>query len=1002
MGRLVLASLFAGTAPAAVRAPAFLERLPLRFEENRGQASPSTRFVARGPNYALALEPSGSALFWSDLSRRTSARIRMNLIGANRGARLEPSDPLAVRTTYLRGQDPSGWLAGVDSYGRVTYRGVYQGVDLAFYGAGGTLEYDFLVRPGADPDRIRFRLEGADGVRLEPGGSLLVSTPAGEARWEKPVVYQTIAGERREVAGRFRLVGKRTVAFALGAYDRQRTLVIDPALSFATYLGGTGNDAARAVTADSSGNMYVAGYTTSQDLPVTSGVSQSAYGGQTVNFMTGDAFVAKFSPSGTPVYITYLGGRGDDIAMGLAVDTSGNAWVTGCTNSDNFPVKNALQAKFGGSGGNVRLITGDAFVAELNPQGSQLLYGTYLGGTQDDAGTAIAVDASGMVYVTGTTLSRNNFPISANAYQADLAGSGGEPTLPDPHNFQAFIAGDAFVVKLNPAAATPAAQLIYGTYIGGRLDDAPLAIAVDANGFAYIAGYTLSPDFPVTAGASQTRYGGPDTINNVFFNLGDGFVAKLSADGSKLLAATYLGGTGDDAIAALALDASANVYVTGCTTSYHDFPLTQGVLQSKHNGPYSPASGVDELLGDAFVAKLKPDLSGLVFSTFLGGKGDDTGAAIAVDAGGNVYVAGQTNSPDFPLSADAAQKTFGGSGGQNAFEQLGDGFVVQLTPAGNAMKYGTYLGGNGDDLIAGMAIDTSGNVYVSGSTMSGNFPVTKGAFQSAFSPIKGTALGRVHGHSFAARYAGFSTGSAAAIALAALANAASFAPGAVSPGMVFAAFGSGIGPQNPAGATFGSSGQLLDTNSGGARVLFNNTLAPITYASATQVNGIVPYEVAGQSTVQVVAQYGGQSSAPITVNVNPSAPGLFSADYTGRGQGAIYNQDGTPNSSSNPAHPGDIIVLFGTGEGQTDPPGVDGLVASSTYPKPHLGYAVSIGGVSVAPTDIRYFGAVPGVVAGVFQVNAVVPASVTAGNQPVVVTVGNASSQQNLTVAIAP
>jgi uncharacterized protein (TIGR03437 family) len=980
---------------AAVRPPAFLQKLPLRFEANRGQGGTSASFLARGPNYTLTLSAEGSSLSWVDTARGRGARIHMRLAGARPGVRLEGADPLATRTSYFRGSDPASWLADVPVYGRVNYGEVYPGVGLTFYGKNGALEYDFVVQPGADPGKIRLQVGGARRVRLDSNGNLVLSTEAGDVRWEKPEVYQTASGARRPVAGRFRLAGRNTVAFVLGPYDRSRALVIDPVLSFATYFGASGNDAARAVAADSSGNMYIAGYTTSQDLPVTSGALQAAYGGQTTNFMTGDAFVAKFSPTGAPLYVTYLGGKNDDVALGLAIDKNGNAWVTGYTTSGDFPVKNPFQPTFHGSGGNARLITGDVFVAGINAAGNQLLYGSYLGGTLDDAGTAITLDAGGNLFLTGTTLSVN-FPVSARAAQPTRKGAGGQPTLPDPANYQAFNAGDAFVVKLDPTK-TLDAQMVYGTYVGGSLDDAPLAIAVDASGYACIAGYTLSRDFPVTPGALQSTYKEADIRNNRFYNLGDGFVAKIAADGSQIAAATYLGGRGDDGIFALALDASGNVYVTGVTDS-SDFPVTQDALQTRYGGP-TLISNADQLLGDAFVTKLKANLTGLVFSTFLGGDKDDAGAAIAVDVSGSVYVAGLTNSATFPLSSDAAQNTFGGAGAQNANQLLGDGFLARLNSTGAALSYSTFLGGNADDVIAGMAIDGAGNVYVTGSTVSTNFPVTSGAYQSSYHTIGDAAQGRIHGHAFAARYSGFPVGTAPAISLTAITNAANYVAGKVSPGMVFTAFGAGIGPNDLAYATFVPDGHLLTTSTGGTRFLFGNTPAPMVYASATQSSGIVPYDVAGKSTVEVRAEYNGQTSNPITLQVAPSVPGLFSLDQSGQGPGAVFNQDNTLNSATNGARQGELIQIFGTGEGQTDPAVVDGLVTTWPAPRPVLPLTVTIGGV---PAVAEYFGEVPKIASGVFQVNVRIPMTVINGVHEVKVTIGNATSQPGLTVVVGP
>jgi len=374
--------------------------------------------------------------------------------------------------------------------------------------------------------------------------------------------------------------------------------------------------------------------------------------------------------------------------------------------------------------------------------------------------------------------------------------------------------------------------------------------------------------------------------------------------------------------------------------------------------------------------------------------------ALALDASGNIYVAGLTNSPNFPVTSSAVQSTFGGGGKQNLHQNFGDAFLAELDPNAASLLFSTFLGGSADDVAAGIALDKNGNVFLTGNTVSSDFPTLKTAFQPAFGGI-GTVV-RFQGDAFLAEISGLNTTVTPppppppSITLTGFQNAASYATGTASPGMIFVAYGSNIGPATLTGPTV--SGGLLSNNVAGAQLLFDGVAAPIVYVSATQSSGIVPYEVAGKSTTQVVAVFNGQRSAPLTVNVVSAVPGLFSADFKGSGQGAIYNQDGTPNSASNPANRGDIVVLYGTGEGQTAPPGTDGMIASGVYPKPVLPVSVTIGS---QPTDPPlYAGAVPFVVAGEIQVNVRVPTNIGPGNQPVVLTIGTASSQANLTVAL--
>ena len=954
-----------------------------RFE----QSAPGAPYMVRTAAGRIIIAP-GDISFPCPAEDGADAH-RMHFEGANRNAVPEPEEPLPGRTNYFHGQDPAQWRTEIAAYGRLRYREVYPGIDLVFYGSGGALEYDFVVHPAADPGAIRMQIEGSAShdVTIDASGDLVI----GPVRWKKPAIYQMRGGVRTAVDGGFVRRSRRHVGFRLGAYDRRRDLIIDPTLSVSTYLGGAGNEAAHGIAVDSAGNVYIAGATTTQTLPVTANALQAAYGGGTTSLLSGDAFLAKFSPTGALVYLTYLGGSGDDFGTALAIDPSGNVWLTGGTSSSNFPVtKNAYQSRYAGSGGNQLMPLGDAFFAKIGAAGD-LQYASYFGGRNDDLGSAIAIDAKGNLYLAGSTSSRD-FPITASAFQANFGGAGGENIYPK-YGVVPYDAGDAFVAKFDPTGT----QLIFSTYLGGFLDDMATAVAVDPAGNVYVAGSTLSGNFPVTQGAFQTNYKGPDTNNNIFWNFGDGFITKLDPTGSKVIYSTYLGSSGDDFLTAMAADAAGEVYVTG-SSSANDFPTTKGVVQPVFRGP-SYAGSQDQLFGDAIIAKLNSAGSGMVFSTYLGGGGDDVGMALALDASGNIYVAGLTNSPNFPVTSSAVQSTFGGGGKQNLHQNFGDAFLAALDPNAASILYATFLGGSADDAAAGIAVDKNGNVFLTGNTVSSDFPTLKSAFQPAFGGIRST--GRFQGGAFLAEISGLSTTVTPpppppSITLTGFQNAASYATGVASPGMIFVAYGTNMGPATLTGPTV--SGGLLSNNVAGAQLLFDGVAAPIVYVSATQSSGIVPYEVAGKSTTQVVAVFNGQRSAPLTVNVASAVPGLFSADFKGSGQGAIYNQDGTPNSASNPANRGDIVVLYGTGEGQTAPLGTDGMIASGVYPKPVLPVSVTIGS---QPTDPPlYAGAVPFVVAGEIQVNVRVPTNIGPGNQPVVLTIGTASSQANLTVAL--
>jgi len=580
----------------------------------------------------------------------------------------------------------------------VTYHGLYPGIDLVYDGRGGHLETSYVVAPGADPSLITLAMSGTQGLRLDAGGGLTLTTAAGDLRQSAPVAYQDAGGPRRAVPVRYGLDGAGHVTFTLGSYDASQPLVIDPVLSYSTYLGGTGSDKGTAIAVDATGAAYVTGNTTSPDFPTRQAL-QAGYGGG----YSGDAFVTKLAPGGGALaYSTYLGGTGDDTGSGIAVDAAGDAYVAGTTASTDFPVKNALQAS--NAGGH------DAFVAKLNPAGSALLWGTYLGGTSDDWGNVIALDAGGNPVVAGTTTSAT-FPTKAALQSAPKNGR------------------DAFVAKL----AADGSALLWSTYYGGSGDDYGNGVALDPRGTVYLAGQTASADFPLKNAVQASLGGG--------YN-GDAFVAALSADGSALSYSTYLGGSGDDKATAIAVDATGAAYVTGNTTSSADFPTTSGALQPTFGGGYN---------GDAFVAKVRPGGGSLAWSTYLGGNGDDYGNGIALDSQANVYVTGNTGSPNFPL-ASPAQSTYTGSGPGCYSTPCGDAFVSKLSADGAALNYSTYLGGSNATVGLGIAVDVTGTAYATGYTYATDFPTTAGAAQGL------SGGGSYQSDAFVAKFLGLGSG----------------------------------------------------------------------------------------------------------------------------------------------------------------------------------------------------------------------------------------------------
>ncbi len=731
-------------------------KLPVSFEANKGQTNSAVRFLSRGRGYTLFLTSNEAVLVVGseDLHSRSAAHqapaLRMKLAGLSSKQEPRGEEQLPGTANYFIGGDPAKWRASVPTYAKVRYSNIYSGIDLVYYGNQRQLEFDFALAPNADPGSIRLRFGEPNRLHLGANGDLVVATACGVVAFHKPLVYQMVNGHRRPVAGDFALLGKHTVGFRLGSYDRARALVIDPALAFSTFLGGSGTDVGNAIAVDSAGSVYVTGGTSSTDFPVSQGAYQEtnhAAGNQTTN-----VFVTKLNTTGTAlVYSTYVGGigtnLGGDIGCAIAVDAAGNAYVAGQTFSTDFPVtQGAFQTTNNGAANNAA----NAFVTKLNPTGTALVYSTYLGGSglsgdtpySGDRGNAISVDAAGDAYVAGTT-SSVDFPVTQGAFQTT-------------NHAAANSDANAFVSKLNPAGTA----LVYSTYLGGSggqlsyAGDSGNAIAVDAAGDAYVSGQALSTDFPVTSGAYQT------TNHAAANKSANAFVAKLNPTGAGLVFSTYLGGSAGEMGTAIAVDAAGSTYVAGNTSST-DFPVTPGAFQATNHGA---AKG----LTNAFVTKMNSAGTALVYSTYLGGSGGvvnvmstlgfvagDLPTGLAIDSSGNAFLTGFTASANFPVTQGAYQTTnqdqpgcVGGCiGGFNAF-------ITELNSTGSALAYSTYLGGDGinpgnsvgviefgdGDQANALALDGSGNVYVTGSAVSYDFPVTAGAFQTTVNSGFGNAF----------------------------------------------------------------------------------------------------------------------------------------------------------------------------------------------------------------------------------------------------------------------
>lgn len=948
---LILLLLSATRVPAAE--PAALRwshaRLPLAFEPNRGQADKTVQWMSRGPRSTLLLMAGGRALL-----HLPNGSLGMSPGGGAATPRAAGIALLPGTVNYFVGSDRRQWRTNVKAYSAVQFERVYPGVDLVYRAGNDRLEYDFVVAPGADPGAISLEFSGAEKMQLDRGGNLVFSLSGDTIQHRKPLIYQTVGGTRREISGRYVLAGAHRVRFEIAEYDRQLPLIVDPVVTYSTFLGGADGDGAFSMALDRDGNIYLAGITASINFPKTTG----SVPGRVFSNAT-DAFVAKLNPPGTALlYATYLGGSEQDAAMAIAVDAEGNAYVTGGTNSKDFPVTSAaFQPRFGGNGGHslppFSSPVGDGFVAKLNPTGSALVYSSYLGGAGVDQGYGIAVDSSGATYVAGTTDSPD-FPVTQGVVQSARRGS-----------------TDIFIARINPAGT----GLLYSTYLGGSSEDYALALALDSSGSAYVTGVTGSDDFPVTAGAFQSRRIGGAS----------GYVTKLNSTGTALVYSTYLGGNSTYAFA-LAIDPAGSAYVTG-VTSVQNFPATAGAFQAGKPG----SDG-----GDVFVTQLNPSGSSLVYSSVFGGSGPDVGYAIAVDKSGNAYVTGyarpnpSARGVDFPTTPEAAQRC--GTGDSEAF-------LVRLSAGGTVLKYSSYLGGGPGTASIGnaIALDAEGRVHVAGSTDAPDFPVTTGALQ--------TKSGGGGGSDFTNLYTFFGDAFLTRIDLAVPnpftlqceANAASLAPNRVSPGEIVSFFGSGIGPPVGVEASLDAGGRL-PSSLANTRVLFDGNPVPLLYVRSDQINAVTPFGLFGKTTTQVEIEYQGRKSPAFTLPVTSATPGIFTVDSSGSGQAAALNEDGSVNSPSNPARLGSIVVLFATGAGPLNPVPEDGTVIQGSPPRtlPASAY------IGSCPAEVLYSGSAPGLIAGAIQVNLRVPdqALCGGGNRKVFVLFGGAPSEQFATIAV--
>ncbi len=699
--------------PAEARAA--FGRLPMSFEKNQGQSDSSVKFLARGNGYGLYLTSREAALvFGGGQKGQTSTAVEMKFAGANLDAQVAGSDRLPGHSNYFIGNDPSRWLRNVPQFGRVAYREVYPGIDLAFYGKEGRLEYDFNVTPGADPDQIQLDLTGTDKLQVASNGDLVLAKNGRELRFQAPHVYQNSAAGIQNVQGEFILRGNDRVSFKVGDYDRSRTLVIDPVLVFGSYLGGSlaescgvivnGSQASPvahcpAIAVDGSQRVYVAGSTLSSDFPVPSGSSPALNGGA-------DVFLVRFNPTGTALdYTTYLGGSGTEYPTGVAVDSGLNVYIAGTTDSPDFPTTTATAFQSSATGIH-------AFVTKFDSSGSARLYSTYLAGNGTDVASGMALDSLGSVYVMGMTTSTNitgGFPASVGALQT-CPGQTTSGTCPTPPNSQFFFS------KVDPSQVG-SLSLPYSTYIGGSTPaNASLmggAVAVDSSFNVYLAGGTGFTNMPIVNAFQSANGGGRDA-----------WVAKLNAPANNTQQytpayETYLGSGATEDAYGVATDGT-NTFVTG-SASASGITTVPAAVASGTGFPQAFAGGAS----DAFVAKFGvPTTTGttqgsvpLSYFTYLGGGADDAGLSIVADSNQNAYVTGWTDSGNFHITATLTP------GGPR------DAFVSRILTSGTSTNSGStgtsssiILGGSGTDTGTSVALDPALNVYVAGDTNSGNFP----------------------------------------------------------------------------------------------------------------------------------------------------------------------------------------------------------------------------------------------------------------------------------------
>lgn len=672
----------------------------LTFEENRGQTDPQVKFLSRAKGYTAFLTASGVVLSVrpkeilktnpasSSAPRKAAshAAVEFRLAGADANATAVGENLQPGRVNYFIGRDPKQWRTNVPTYRSVRYKSIYPGIDLIYYGNHRQLEYDFVVAPHADPESIQFLVKGGQHVEISADGSLIVKMSDGEMHFQRPTVYQESNGLRVPLQGEYVMKGPSRVGFHIPGFDPRKPLVIDPVLVYSTYLDGSGDDQPTGISVDGSGNVYLSGYTDSTDFPLAS-LGSLPPGSDHV-------FVAKFDNTGSNlIYADYIGGNSQDYGYSLALDASNEVYVTGSTASSDFPVVNAYQGTYPGSF--------NGFLTKISSDGASLLYSTYLGGNGSDIPVKVAIDSLSDAYVAGTT-SSTNFPV-ANAYQSTA-----QPN-------QGGVYGNyGFLTKFSPDGSS----LIFSTYFGGSSNQSSscsptpcwpqpassiTGMALDASGNTYLAGTTNTYNFPTTSGAYLTT-------NTTSQNASVGFVSKLSASGNLGYSTYFYETFGFTDITGIVADSSGSAYITGLSFSDGTFPITSTSICD----PAVSATACSY----AFVTKFDPTAATLAYSTFLGPNNYAAPAAIVLDQNNDAYVLASTSSSSFTTVNGLA-----------AYAGGNDILLVEIDPAAGSQIFATYLGGSSDETATAMAMDSSGNLYITGTTDSTDLPTTQQAFQ---------------------------------------------------------------------------------------------------------------------------------------------------------------------------------------------------------------------------------------------------------------------------------